>query len=362
MRFLRPACLLSLALLVSCSDQPTDIDLDLGDVTFSIVSGDGQAGLAGEELPEPLVVVAEHNGRVLKRRLVNFVVTEGGGSMFAGSALTDNKGEARDWWTLGFAGDQKVEARAVDPATGEKLVFGTFTATVTNPTADPFVEVSVDWNRLDEIQVATTGSSDNEITHLGMRIVGADGSVLIHSFARTDGNEVFQLENPPTPTLSINLVAVRHASGPLALQFGVALDVPIDPVGLIAFALDDFEWSTAEWHVHPDVEAEYDTGTMVADANEERFLLPILYRDPFQVGVPPVFADLLTSINGTSFLGDNIDGWRRPEISATNPSVGVPNQSQHNFFPYVKSAPFGLPSDFGRYMIPPAGSFTVDWQ
>lgn len=50
--------------------------------------------------------------------------------MFAGAALTNEDGEARERWKLGtVAGDtQRVEARAVDPGTGEKLVFATFRA------------------------------------------------------------------------------------------------------------------------------------------------------------------------------------------------------------------------------------------
>ena len=60
---------------------------------------------------------------------MNFVVTEGGGSVFAGTALTDNEGFAKDFWTLGFPGPQEVQVRAVDSKTGAKLVFATFEAT-----------------------------------------------------------------------------------------------------------------------------------------------------------------------------------------------------------------------------------------
>lgn len=63
-------------------------------------------------------------------RLVNFRVTSGGGSVFGGSALTNEQGEARERWTLGSgaANSQRVEARAVDSGTGAAIVFATFRA------------------------------------------------------------------------------------------------------------------------------------------------------------------------------------------------------------------------------------------
>jgi alpha-tubulin suppressor-like RCC1 family protein len=97
-----------------------------------VVSGDMQSAPVGTELPQPLVVrVVDDQGRPVRNQLVNFVVTAGGGSVFAGSALTNNDGEARERWRLGpiAADSQRVEARAVDPATGAPLVFAVFKAT-----------------------------------------------------------------------------------------------------------------------------------------------------------------------------------------------------------------------------------------
>jgi Bacterial Ig-like domain (group 1) len=96
-----------------------------------VVSGDMQSGTVGEELAQPLVVrVVDERDRPVRNQLVNFVVTAGGGSVFAGSAITNAQGEARERWKLGtVAGDtQRVEARAVDPSTGQALVFATFRA------------------------------------------------------------------------------------------------------------------------------------------------------------------------------------------------------------------------------------------
>jgi hypothetical protein len=92
--------------------------------------GDGQSGPPGTELPEPLVVrLLTGAGRPVPGQIVNFVVTRGGGSVFAGRAITDADGIAKERWTLGAApGENEVQARAVDATTGERLVFGTFRA------------------------------------------------------------------------------------------------------------------------------------------------------------------------------------------------------------------------------------------
>src|SRR4051812_24147060 len=92
-----------------------------GDLNLEVTSGGGQTGLVGQELPNPIVVeVTGPDGRPAPGVLINFVVTAGGGHVFAGSALTNTVGEARERWTLGSeAGDNIVEARSVDQTTGE---------------------------------------------------------------------------------------------------------------------------------------------------------------------------------------------------------------------------------------------------
>ncbi|HEX8906627.1 MAG TPA: Ig-like domain-containing protein, partial [Longimicrobiaceae bacterium] len=99
---------------------------------LDVVSGDAQQAVVGHELAQPLVVrVLDAKGKPVEGQLVNFRVVAGGGSVFAGSALTNSDGEARERWTLGTttADSQKVEARAVDASSGSALVFGTFRAT-----------------------------------------------------------------------------------------------------------------------------------------------------------------------------------------------------------------------------------------
>ena len=91
---------------------------------LDIVAGDEQEGVVGTELPEALTVrVLDANQRPISGQLVVFRVTEGGGSVFAGAAITDPSGIARERWTLGTStsGNQRVEARAVDSKTGHAM-------------------------------------------------------------------------------------------------------------------------------------------------------------------------------------------------------------------------------------------------
>jgi hypothetical protein len=120
----------AIALAGSCSNEVT-APADLGTLSFVIVSGNGQSGVVGTELPQPLVIKATTpQGAAIADLTVNFRVTSGGGSVFAGSASTNNQGIAKDYWTLGtsIAVGQTVEVRAV-LANGNKRVFGVFTAT-----------------------------------------------------------------------------------------------------------------------------------------------------------------------------------------------------------------------------------------
>jgi alpha-tubulin suppressor-like RCC1 family protein len=101
--------------------------------SMQIVSGDLQSAPAGAELLNPLVVkVVDAAGRAVGGQLVNFRVTSGSGSVFAGSSLTDIAGIAQERWRLGTnpADSQRVEARAVDNATGAKVTFAIFKALV----------------------------------------------------------------------------------------------------------------------------------------------------------------------------------------------------------------------------------------
>jgi len=135
------AAVLIALIVMACADYPTEEKLEspaipIGALSLSVVYGDGQTGNPGEELPDPLVVLVESDSQPVENQIVNFRVISGNGEVFAGVALTNSQGLALDYWTLGDAGNQTVEARAVS-ADSTKQVFGTFTATLILPPPPP---------------------------------------------------------------------------------------------------------------------------------------------------------------------------------------------------------------------------------
>src|SRR5437660_1261137 len=106
------------------------------------LGGENQSGQVGQPLAKPLIVqvldvaAGTRNGQIL-----NFVVTSGGGTLFASVVATANpssgpaagcNGIGQNSWTLGpTAGPQTVAARVVDPINGATLTEATFHATAT---------------------------------------------------------------------------------------------------------------------------------------------------------------------------------------------------------------------------------------
>lgn len=98
---------------------------------LDVLSGDQQVGAVHATLPQAIRVrVSDSALGPIPGALVVFVVTQGGGAVFAGSVLTNALGEAAEQWTLGDqAGPQALEARAIDPTTGSPVLVATLTAT-----------------------------------------------------------------------------------------------------------------------------------------------------------------------------------------------------------------------------------------
>jgi hypothetical protein len=125
---LAAACI---AVFSSC-DDPSGSDGPRVVARINIVGGQDLSGVVGKELSPALEVqVLDAEGRPISGQIVNFRVVSGGGSVFAGAANTNSSGIAKERWTLGTstADSQRVEVRAVDPVSGDPIVFGTFRAT-----------------------------------------------------------------------------------------------------------------------------------------------------------------------------------------------------------------------------------------
>src|SRR5438876_11581970 len=142
MRLSSLARIAGLLVLASCT-APVGTDQPVGSLSLSVVSGNNQTAPPGTELPAPLVArVEDPRGHPVKGQIVNFVVVSGGGSVFAGAAISGGDGIVQERWTVGFSGLQQVEARAVDNTTGEELTFATFTATLTDVQAPVVADVA----------------------------------------------------------------------------------------------------------------------------------------------------------------------------------------------------------------------------
>lgn len=116
----------------ACGDQIADPTAQPAAARMIILSGDAQTARPGAELPQPIVVkVVDENGNPVPNRVVNFRVVSGGGSVYGGAGQTNAQGIAQERWTLGprdNTREQRLEVRAVSSETGEKQLFGTFTA------------------------------------------------------------------------------------------------------------------------------------------------------------------------------------------------------------------------------------------
>jgi hypothetical protein len=156
----------ALVCFAACTDSLVDTGPVVGPLSLNVVSGDGQSALANTELPDPLVVqVVDDKGKRVRDQVVNFRVVSGGGSVFAGTSLTNADGIAQEWWTLGASGTQRVEVRAVDPTTGEKRIFATFNATITTPPPPPITPDPYEPNESEPLAyfVANMGNGESRL-------------------------------------------------------------------------------------------------------------------------------------------------------------------------------------------------------
>src|SRR5690349_7706128 len=101
-RRLRTIRLLAVAGFAACGGDAGG-PVDHGSpVALVPVSGMDQSALVGQALPNPVVVrVVDASAHPVPGQIVNFVVTSGGGHVFAGAAITNASGLAQEIWTLG---------------------------------------------------------------------------------------------------------------------------------------------------------------------------------------------------------------------------------------------------------------------
>lgn len=157
---------------------------------LAIASGNSQAGIATDPLPNPLVVRAtDSNGNPVSGSTVSWTIGAACGSISASSTTTDGSGLTQVSWTLGstgrlcaggvtatIAGGASVQftarflgrtAQMIDPGNFVEQV-GTIdvpvqlTATVTDSAENPVPGVTVNWSRIEGNGSPTAASSTTD--------------------------------------------------------------------------------------------------------------------------------------------------------------------------------------------------------
>ena len=138
---------------------------------IEVVSGDGQSGLTGDVLPEPVVArVVDSGGAPVAETTVTFEPREGHGTANPATAVSDADGEARATWMLGeFIGTQTLTASvAGGPST-------TFAATAVGPSR---VTLDSDAGSAPEGGVVTLGLTVDPVPETAISVrytLGTDG-------------------------------------------------------------------------------------------------------------------------------------------------------------------------------------------
>ncbi len=110
--------------IAGCGGDKLTLPGDATPTKIEKITGDGQAGIVGTELPLPLVVkVTDELGRPVANQAVSYTIVDGGGQVSAGSVQTGSDGRASATWTLGpNAGTQHVQAQVVGDGLPDDLV------------------------------------------------------------------------------------------------------------------------------------------------------------------------------------------------------------------------------------------------
>jgi protocatechuate 3,4-dioxygenase beta subunit len=206
-----------------------------------VVSGEAQSAPAGTQLSTPLVVkVTDEAGNPVPQQIVNFVVTGGGGSVFAPAAITNSDGTAQNLWTLGTSvtQPQTLEARAVDPSTGAPLVFATFHASVTAGVAAQVIKTAGDAQSgamaatlADSLQVKVVDQYGNPVPNVTVTWAAGDGGAVspATSTSRADGTTrtAWTLGNHASAVATASVASATPASftatGTLNATMGVTV-------------------------------------------------------------------------------------------------------------------------------------------
>lgn len=169
--------------------------------------GDGQTGLAGATLPEPLEVqywivtrnihTAQRDSSVKEDIVINWVVEQGGGSVAPQQTRTDAAGKASVVWTLGPSIGQQVVRATVDGAPNATVVFAATAQSAPPAPTPPTIRVGVSGAGNGNGQVTSSGLPAGDIACTST--AGVKSGVCDESFTDSDGSGTFNLVATPSP-------------------------------------------------------------------------------------------------------------------------------------------------------------------
>jgi hypothetical protein len=231
---------------LSC-DRSTAPEQEQVPARLDIVSGNDQRDTVGQVLPQPLVVrVMDASGAPIVGRVVTFRVTEGNGSVDAGSSLTDAQGTARSRWTLGTsaAETQLVEARVEDSRAGAAMISATFRATaVAGPPAAVVIfsgglQTAPAFRQLpDSIRVVVVDEHENPIVDVAVAwVVATGGGIVTPAVSRTNLEGTASASWRLGPTVGMQTIRASVALGPALVVPATATPPMLRPMDVIAIS------------------------------------------------------------------------------------------------------------------------------
>ena len=232
--------LLAAASLAACDRDPT---VDPGPAyppRGEVVSGDLQQDTVGDRLPQLISIrVTDQEGDPIAGQTVSFVVTAGGGSLFAATSQTSADGVASNQWTLGtVAGDtQRVEARMIDPESGQPVVLATFRA-VGVPDAPAAVTALPPVSRTggagqtlaDSLAVRVTDAFGNPVPGVPIVWSATGGGTVSPATGTTNAQGIAKAAWTLGTTVGVQQTAAASLSPAVRAEFTAVASVPLSAV------------------------------------------------------------------------------------------------------------------------------------
>jgi hypothetical protein len=231
-------------------------------------------------------------------------------------------------------------------------------------------KVNVDWEAIGQSpQKRSTKnlSFNTSITHFGARLVYPNQNA---AFAQSvekvtaDSLGVITMEVPPADSARLLVAAVQYdGNDNKLLKMGVLEDLIIQSGESYEWTVNDITWSDPLWIPADSLAADYESGSFTVDKNNEQFEFYFLVKDPFYPFANPSQDNYLIRLNGTGGNSGYENGYRIMRQVVENSTVGTANSEQYdNFYPYLVSELFQLPTEGSRYVVYEKGSFTVNWE